>query len=240
MAPNTVSSWDNGQMSNPDYSVAVIIPVLNEGKRIETLLHHMQPWRSRVIIVDGGSTDETRNICKAQGFRIIQSDRGRARQMNAGADEVVADCYWFLHADCIPPTQAVDLIQQSLKQGFAWGRFDVRLSGKNPIYRVIGKMMNWRSCLTRVATGDQGIFVLRSLFEEIGGYPSIPLMEDIAISKALRKRGRDACIHENMQVSSRRWQEKGVIRTMLLMWWLRWRYFLGADPAVLHRAYYGR
>jgi rSAM/selenodomain-associated transferase 2 len=233
------SAQTNIPMPKSDYSMAIIIPVMNEAARIERLLGHLNTLRSQVIIVDGGSEDETKNICENKEFRVVYSKPGRARQMNAGVHHISADCYWFLHADCSPPDRAVELIQQSLSKGFEWGRFDVSLSGDGLIYRVIERLMNWRSCLTQVATGDQGIFISRSAFLDVGGYPDIPLMEDIAISKLLRKRGRGACIHDKMQVSARRWQQTGVIRTIVLMWWLRWRYFIGADPVALHKAYYG-
>ena len=120
-----------------------------------------------------------------------------------------------------------------------WDLLRLPLSSKRPVFRIIEKMMNWRSCLTQVATGDQGIFVRRALFEEIGGFPEIPLMEDIAISKLLRRHGRGACIHVRLMVSSRRWESRGLFQTVLLMWWLRLRYVFGADPADLHRTYYG-
>lgn len=227
-------------MSQQEFPIAIIVPVLNEGDGVEQLLGHLDSYRPQVVIVDGGSEDQTKTICQNKGFAVISSGAGRARQMNAGLSAIHAECYWFLHADCLPPSAGPDLIQQSLASGYEWGRFDVRLSAVGLIYRVIERLMNWRSCLTRVATGDQGIFVSRSALLKTGGYPDIPLMEDIAISKLLRKQGPCACIHSPIRVSARRWQQQGVLRTIVLMWWLRLRYFLGADPTDLHKAYYGR
>ena len=218
--------------------VAIVIPVLNEAGQLHALLDYLKPVQSQVVFVDGGSSDETRRQCEHTGFRVIESPSGRARQMNHGAAQVEADFIWFLHADCMPPGNAIESIQQAAKEGYSWGRFNVRLTGTAFIYRVIEHMMNWRSCVTQVATGDQGIFISRELFTGIGGFPDLPLMEDIAVSKLLRQHSRGACIRSALSVSSRRWEERGAWRTIVQMWWLRWRYFFGADPAQLHRQYY--
>ena len=226
-------------MAKSPTRIAVVIPVLNEAERLSHLLDRLEPFRASVLFVDGGSSDDTKQLCQSMGFTVVNASSGRARQMNFGSAQIEADVYWFLHADCIPPDDALQLIQQAVGNGYAWGRFDVRLTGGAMIYRVIERMMNWRSCITQVATGDQGLFVTSGLYKETGGFPVIPLMEDIAISKLLRRHSRGACIKAVLRVSSRRWETRGVLRTMLQMWWLRLRYFLGADPAVLHRAYYG-
>ena len=220
-------------------TVAIVVPVLNEGIHLKPLFAFLSKVRVRSLFVDGGSSDDTRQQCENLGFRVIQSPAGRAVQMNQGAGQIDADYFWFLHADCIPPDNAVQAIQQAVSEGYSWGRFNIRLTGPGFVYRVIANMMNWRSCWTQVATGDQGIFVARELFAEIGGYPEIPLMEDVAISKLLRQHSRGACIRSVLQVSSRRWEDRGVVRTILQMWWLRWRYFIGTDPVTLHREYYG-
>lgn len=220
-------------------SIAIIVPVLNEIDNIEALIGRLSRFEQRLVIVDGGSTDGTDRFCSQSGVHCLQSEPGRATQMNAGAGQADADVLWFVHADCIPPDDSVERIKQVIASGRQWGRFNVRLTSDSFIFRIIEKLMNGRSCLTQVATGDQGIFVARELFDEIGAYPDIPLMEDIAISKRLRRKSPCACITSRMKVSARRWQDKGVIRTILLMWWLRWRYFIGARPVDLHRSYYG-
>lgn len=229
-------------MNSENRTVSIIIPVLNESAGIARLLDYLDPLRDEagILLVDGGSDDETVNVCRQRGFQIIQAATGRAIQMNTGAQQMKAGIYWFLHVDCLPPPDALQDIVLAINGGHVWGRFDVHLTGNRWIYRWIGMMMNWRSCLTAVATGDQGIFVRSDVFEKIGGYPDIPLMEDIAISKNLRRYGRPACLHSSIKVSSRRWEKHGVFRTIALMWWLRFRYFLGESPKRLHRIYYGK
>ena len=223
-------------------SIAVIVPVLNEAGRCEHLIKMLRDYRrqSQIVIVDGGSRDDTVRQLTQAGFAVLQTEPCRALQMNYGYSHLEADAYWFLHADCTPPHNAMELIRDHLDQGYGWGRFDVRLSGSNLIFRIIERMMNWRSCLTQVATGDQGIFIRGSLLRQIGGIPDISIMEDIALSKMLRSHGRCACVSDRMLVSSRRWEKNGIIYMTMLMWWLRLRYFMGADPQDLHRWYYGQ
>jgi len=223
-------------------SVAVVVPVLNESGGIASLLDWLSAHGSSlaVTIVDGGSDDDTVAVCEGCGFGVIHSPSGRSRQMNAGALQTEADIYWFVHADCLPPDDAVEKIIAAVARGGIWGRFDVRLSGQQWAYRLIGLMMNRRSCLTGIATGDQGIFVRADVFRKIGGFPDIPLMEDIAISKTLRKIGMPVCLHALFDVSSRRWEKKGVWKTTILMWRLRLQYFLGVSPQRLHATYYGK
>jgi rSAM/selenodomain-associated transferase 2 len=159
--------------------------------------------------------------------------------MNAGAQVALGDVLWFLHSDSVPPPDADRLIATALQESArVWGRFDVRLSGDQPLLRLVAMMMNARSRLTGIATGDQGIFVKRAAFERVGGYPAIPLMEDIALSRALKKISRPVCLRQRLLASSRRWERDGIVRTILLMWRLRLAYFLGADPARLARIYY--
>ncbi len=223
--------------------IAVIIPVLNEAGQLKVLLDQIErltQQQAQVIVVDGGSQDGTYEQLSGADIDLVRSAKGRAVQMNTGYKQTKADCYWFLHADCIPPDNAIKDIQQALSTGKRWGRFDVNLTSHKPAFRMIERMMNWRSCFTQVATGDQGIFVEGNLLDTVGGIPNIPLMEDIALSKQLRKHGRGACIQTAMIVSSRRWEKSGIVYMTLLMWWLRLRYFLGADPAQLHKSYYGQ
>jgi rSAM/selenodomain-associated transferase 2 len=221
-----------------------VVPALNEAERICAFLEALQPLRRRgaeVILADGGSRDGTIAAGSPLVDRVVSSPRGRALQMNAGAAAATGDVLLFLHADSSLPDNADQLILQGLSaSGQQWGRFDVRLSGNTVMLRVVERMMNLRSRLTGVATGDQGIFVARALFDEVGGFPEIPLMEDIAMSKSLRRRSRPLCLADRIVTSSRRWERHGVWRTMALMWRLRLAYFLGAEPARLARIYYGR
>jgi rSAM/selenodomain-associated transferase 2 len=227
-------------MQHKTAEIRIIVPVRNESSDIQQLLDVLQPFSKQVVLVDGESSDDTVVRCEQLGFAVLHGLPGRARQMNAGARNQEADVYWFLHADCLPPADALKQIHQSIQRGYQWGRFNVRLTGRQVMFRLIERLMNWRSCLTQVATGDQGIFVSRRLFESVGGFPEMPLMEDVAICKLLRKHGRGACLPTELSVSSRRWENGGIFRTIMLMWWLRLRYVMGTSPADLHRDYYGQ
>jgi rSAM/selenodomain-associated transferase 2 len=192
-------------------------------------------------VVDGGSNDATRDIAAPLADRVVESPRGRALQMNAGARASSGTVLLFLHADTILPESAASAISRALQQGDrGWGRFDVRIDGEHPLLPVVAFFMNLRSRLTGIATGDQAIFVRRGAFEQVGGFPSIPLMEDVAISKALKRLSRPACLRERVVTSGRRWEKRGTLRTILLMWRLRLAYALGTDPARLAQRYDGR
>lgn len=221
--------------------ISVVIPTLDEAETLPSLLRALEPLRARgheVIVADGGSSDRTRELAAACVDCVVEAPRGRARQMNAGARRARGAVLWFLHADSAIPANADEAIMQGLKKsGRVWGRFDVRLSGASPLFRMIAMLMNLRSRLTGIATGDQGIFVRRETFEAVGRFPNIALMEDIAISRALKHFGRPLCLHERLVTSSRRWEAAGIVSTILLMWRLRLAYFLGADPAKLARRY---
>ena len=221
--------------------VSVIVPALNEAGHIRQTLSDLAPVREQgheVIVVDGGSTDATVSEAGDLADKIIEATRGRASQMNAGAGAARGELLWFLHADTRVPPQAAGALVSAIEAGALWGRFDVRLSGKQRLLRIVERSMNWRSCLTGIATGDQGIFVTRGAFQQVGRYPEIPLMEDIALSKALRRIARPACVGVRLVTSSRRWEEKGVLRTVVLMWRLRLAYATGTSPAQLVRRYY--
>lgn len=221
--------------------LSIIIPTLNEAGNIQPTLDRLQPLRSHgheVILVDGGSTDNTIDTARPQVDRILNSAPGRARQMNVGASQARGDILWFLHADTLIPELADQIIDTSINnKSLAWGRFDVRLSGRDVRFRLIEWMMNRRSRLTGIATGDQGIFVTRALFEKIEGFAEQPLMEDIEISRRLKRHARPRCLKQKLVTSSRRWETRGVWRTVLLMWRLRLRYALGSDPDKLARLY---
>ena len=221
--------------------LSIIIPALNEADNIQPTLDRLQPLRSRgheVILVDGGSSDDTVNLARPQVDRILSSEPGRARQMNVGASQAKGEILWFLHADTLIPELADQIIDAAINNRLlAWGRFDVRLSGRDVRFRLIEWMMNRRSRLSGIATGDQGIFVTRSLFEKINGFTEQPLMEDIEISRRLMRHARPRCIKQKLITSSRRWEARGIWRTVLLMWRLRLRYALGGDPHELARLY---
>lgn len=220
--------------------LSVIVPALNEAAGIEATLRPLQGLRAaghEVILVDGGSEDATQSVAAPLADRVLVSASGRARQMNAGAAQARGDVLLFLHADTIAPGSLAELALSALAARWRWGRFDVRIQGSHPLLRAVGWLMSRRSCLTGIATGDQGIFVRRTLYEAVGGYPDIPLMEDIALSRRLKRHGRPACVRVPLLTSGRRWEQHGVLRTILLMWRLRLAYALGADPARLARHY---
>ena len=220
-------------MSRPWLSI--ILPVLNEAQTLGEALHRLQPWRAagaEVIVVDGGSTDGSGELAATSADRVIAAPRGRAVQMNASAAASTGDLLLFLHADTALP-EAAQRVLRTLPNPLGWGRFDVALDAPGLALRVVATMMNWRSRLTGIATGDQAIFVSRELFAQSGGYASLPLMEDIALSTQLRRRCRPVCLRLRVLTSARRWVQGGVLRTVLLMWGLRLAYFMGVAPARL-------
>lgn len=223
--------------------ISVIVPTLNEAANIAATLSLLQTARTRgheVIVVDGGSLDDTVRIAETIADQVLTARMGRARQMNAGAALAYGDVLLFLHADTLPPTHCAALIEAALNGNkHHWGRFDVQLSGSHVMLRVVERLMNWRSRLTSIATGDQAMFVRRDLFLQCGGFPDIPLMEDIALSKLLKRRGAPANLRERVVTSSRQWERRGIINTIVLMWRLRLAYALGADPQRLYQRYYG-
>jgi rSAM/selenodomain-associated transferase 2 len=221
--------------------VSVVVPVLNEAVCLGDLLEDLAPLRRaghEVIVVDGGSSDGTPGVARGGADRVLAAAKGRARQMNAGAAAARGDWLWFLHADCRVPPAALTALLAASARGSGWGRFDVRLSGETALLRVVERLMNWRSGLTGIATGDQGILVARSAFLAVGRYPDIPLMEDIALSRRLARRQRPLRLRPPLRVSSRRWEQHGVLRTILLMWRLRLAYALGVSPQRLVKSYY--
>jgi rSAM/selenodomain-associated transferase 2 len=225
------------------FSISIIIPTLNEAAGISEYLTPLQPLRAdghEVTVADGGSQDNTVVLAQPLADTVILAPRGRASQMNAGARILRGEILLFLHADTRLPVEADRLIVEGMaRSGKGWGRFDVRLSGQHPLLRMVEWMMNTRSRLTGIATGDQAIFVRRDWFDAIGGFPEIPLMEDIELSRRLKRLGPPLCLRPPVITSSRRWEEHGILRTILLMWRLRLAFFLGARPAWLERRYYG-
>lgn len=222
--------------------ISVIIPALNEAACIAASLIPLQSWRDaghEVIVVDGGSTDDTVSLARPLADQILVSTRrGRAYQMNRGAQAARGDILLFLHADTRPPEHATrGVIDAVTARPKGWGFFAVRFTGASPLLRLVAVMMNWRSRLTGIATGDQAVFVRRPLFEAVGGYPAIDLMEDIALSKRLKQIHRPICLPMPVTTSSRRWERHGILRTVFLMWRLRLAFFFGADPGRLAQRY---
>ena len=224
-------------------AVSVVVPVLDEATTLAGSLLPLQSARGRdveVIVVDGGSRDGTPRAAHPLSDRVLDAPRGRAHQMNTGAEAARGRVLLFLHADTRLPRGWVTLVRDALDtRGREWGRFDVRLDGAHPMLRVVERAMNLRSRLSGIATGDQAIFVTRAAFEAAGGFPDIALMEDVALSRTLRARSRPACLRAAAITSSRRWERNGIARTIVLMWRLRLRYALGADPDELARIYQG-
>jgi len=220
--------------------LSIIVPTLNEAGGIAAVLGRLAPFRSEaeVIVVDGGSEDGTAEVARPIADRVMVSPRGRARQMNAGARAASGDVLLFLHADTALPDEALRLIALGLAStGRAWGRFDVTIAGTDPLLAAVSTLMNLRSRWSGIATGDQAIFMRREAFESVDGFPEIPLMEDVEISQRLKTISKPLCIRSRAVTSARRWERDGVIRTITLMWRLRFAYAMGVSPERLARRY---
>ena len=238
--------------------VSIIIPILNEADNLPFLfanIDELTPAPQQIIVVDGGSTDNSVVVAKALindfstikksdiKWQVIESTAGRANQMNAGAAQATGDILLFLHADTQLPVTAtsdISLAMQKADNNYKWGRFDVRLDSRNPMLWLVAAMMNGRSRLTGIATGDQAIFISKSLFEKIGGYPKQPLMEDIELCKSLKSIAKPACLSSKVTTSARRWQQHGTWRTIILMWQLRFDYWRGESAESIKQRYYKR
>jgi rSAM/selenodomain-associated transferase 2 len=221
--------------------LSIIMPVLDEGEGIAATLDALGDLRAlgaEVIVVDGGSRDATIQRARLRTDRVFSTPRGRGLQMNAGAAKATGDVLLFLHADTRLPRHADLVVLSGLERsGRAWGRFDVKIEGRSPLLVLVGWLMNLRSRLTGIATGDQAIFVRRDSFQAIGGFAEIPLMEDVALCKRLKRVSRPLCLSERVVTSGRRWEKNGVLNSIILMWRLRLAYFFGADPKELARQY---
>ena len=220
--------------------LSIILPVLNEAQGIASALQALAPLRARgvqVIVVDGGSEDDTVQQARPWADQVLAGPKGRARQMNAGAARATGSSLLFLHADTRLPGHADGQVLSAIDAGALWGRFDVCIDGPSPMLRVVATLMNLRSRYTGIATGDQAIFVRADTFARVGGFPDQPLMEDIEISKQLKRLAPPACLRSRVMTSGRRWETYGVWRTIVLMWRLRWRYWRGESPEQLKNAY---
>ncbi|MFZ2553968.1 TIGR04283 family arsenosugar biosynthesis glycosyltransferase [Psychrobacter urativorans] len=239
--------------------VSIIIPILNEADNLPRLFNNitsLKPLAQQVLLVDGGSTDQSLSVAERLikqynqqlankdstiEWQIIDSAAGRAMQMNTGAAQATGNILLFLHADTQLPEDAISRVKQVLNQAnsnYKWGRFDVRLNSRQPLLWLVSTMMNARSRLTAIATGDQAIFITKSLFEQIGGYPQQPLMEDIQLCKNLKGIAKPACLTRRVTTSARRWQQHGTWRTILLMWHLRFDYWRGVSAEAIKQRYY--
>ncbi len=222
--------------------LSVVVPALDEAPRIVATLAALQPLRAaghEVVVVDGGSGDATLALARPLADLAFVAPRGRARQMNAGAAAATGDVLMFLHADSLLPSAAGDaFLREWPRGGRRWGRFDVSIAGTARVLSTVAAMMNARSRLTGIATGDQGLFVERVLFDVAGGYPDQPLMEDLAFSVRLKRiAGRPLCVRQRIITSGRRWEQQGPWRTIVAMWRLRYAYWRGADVAQLAACY---
>ena len=239
-------------------TVSIIIPILNEADNLPLLFENISiinPAPQQIILVDGGSTDGSIAVAKALindfftikksdiKWQVIKSTAGRAIQMNAGATQATGDILLFLHADTQLPVTAtsdLSLAMQKADNNYKWGRFDVRLDSRSPMLWLVAAMMNGRSRLTGIATGDQAIFIKSDLFKQIGGYPQQPLMEDIELCKNLKGIAKPACLSSKVITSARRWQQHGTWRTIILMWHLRYDYWRGVSAESIKQRYYKR
>lgn len=230
---------DGQPMQGQVPALAIIVPMLNEAEQLPELLAHLRHWQQRgceVLLVDGGSQDNSLETAQAQGFRVLRAPSGRGKQMNVGAAHAQAAALLFLHADTRLPAAADLQVIEALQQR-RWGRFDIQLSGAHWMLRVIAFFMNVRSRLSGIATGDQALFVERVTFSAVGGFPEQPLMEDIEMSKRLKQIGRPRCLRDKVLSSGRRWLTYGIWPTVYLMWRLRWAYWRGVPVERLAEEY---
>lgn len=221
-------------------ALSIVMPVLNEAGHLDATLEALAPLQQHgveLIVVDGGSDDDTLDKARRYATTVCVSPRGRARQMNTGAALARGDVLLFLHADSRLPPDADRLVAQAIARGAVWGRFDVTIQGQSALLPVVAALMNIRSRWTGIATGDQALFVQRAVFQRLGGFPDQPLMEDIELSRRLCRLSRPACLRPKVTTSGRRWDTRGAWPTIFLMWRLRWRYWRGESAEELARQY---
>jgi rSAM/selenodomain-associated transferase 2 len=217
--------------------VSVVIPVLNEAEVLPALILQLRRCAAEIVFVDGGSHDASQALLAASGFRWFIAPRGRAVQMNAGVEAATGDVLMFLHADTTLPRTAISQVRAATRAGFVGGAFAVRLDSSRPLVRFVGAVISWRSRLTGVATGDQVLFATRSSFDQVGGFPSLPLFEDVDFARRLRRAGPTTQLRPAVRTSARRWEQRGSLVTILKMWILRSLYYAGVSPRRLARHY---
>ena len=217
--------------------ISVVIPVLNDAAPLRRLIDDLRDTEFEIVVVDGGSDDDSMSVASGVD-RVVAAPRGRGIQMAAGVPAANGEWLWFMHADTRLSQRVVAALVDRLDKP-RWGFFSVRLDGGSWPYRMIERAMSWRSAASGIATGDQGIFVHRELLDAVGGVPTQPLLEDVELCRRLRRLAKPVVLWEPLLTSSRRWERDGIARTILAMWWLRFRYFAGADPNSLARQYYG-
>jgi rSAM/selenodomain-associated transferase 2 len=223
-----------------DARLSVIVPMLDEESAIADTLSALRSGApdAEIVVVDGGSADRSVELARPLCDVLVTSARGRAIQMNAGATRATGDVFAFVHADTlVPATFASDIDAALADSRVAGGRFDLRLDDPHPLCRLIGILINLRSRLSRTATGDQAIFVRRNVFQQLGGFPLIPICEDLAFARRMKRSGRVACLRSQVVTSARRWRRRGILRTVLTMWTIRALYLAGVTPARLARIY---
>lgn len=214
--------------------VSIVVPLLNEAALVPKLIKQLGMLEAKqIIIVDGGSSDDTPTLIREAGYQLIESPSGRAKQMNAGARVAMGEMLLFLHAD----TELPKNYRSELSQAEVWGRFDICFSSSLRVMKMVAFFINLRSRVSGVATGDQAIFVDRDVFASMGGFPDFPIMEDVALCKRLRQLHRPYCSLEKVTTSARRWEHNGVLNTILKMWWYRLAYFFGASPHKIKQGY---
>lgn len=218
--------------------ISVIIPILNEAKILNETLSRLQPEsvNHELIIVDGGSTDESVNIAEKYG-KVIVAERGRAKQLNAGASDASGDILLFLHADVWLETGALKAVETTVSSGYVGGGFLQKIDGKNLLYRLIEKTADMRGKYQKVFYGDSGIFVRRDIFKRIGGFPDVPIMEELGFSKQLRRFGKTKMVKPHIHISARRWETNGIIRTTIRNWYIKTLYHCGYSLEQLAKMY---
>lgn len=218
--------------------ISVIIPILNEENILEKTLSRLQPElkNHELIIVDGGSTDGSIHIAEKYG-KVIKSEQGRAKQLNAGAAAATGEILIFLHADVWLEQGAGKAVESALLSGYVGGGFLQKIDGHSILYRIIEKTADMRGKYLKVFYGDSGIYVKRTDFERIGGFPEVPIMEEIGFSKALRKLGKTKMVKPRIHISARRWEANGIVRTTTINWLITFLYFLGFSLERLAKLY---
>jgi rSAM/selenodomain-associated transferase 2 len=219
-------------------AVSVVVPTLNEAAVLARTLEALPTGFAEVVVADGGSTDATVAIAREHGARVTASPPGRGPQMNAGAAAAKGDVLLFLHADTVLPPDAPARIAAALAEaGAVAGAFRLGIDSPDPRLRLIARAANLRTRLTGVPYGDQALFVRRDAFDAAGGFPDVPIMEDVELGRRLKRLGRIVVVPARVRTSARRWEREGIVRTTLRNAVLITLYLLGVHPRRLARWY---